>query len=268
MLYWAERQSAIKHRRLVVVRAARHGGRAARDEPRAAQLRARRARQPASARRAAGAEPRRALARRPTRRPSMREGTRVSTRRARDRRHRQPEAEPGRRARASRCSRSATSRSRSPHRAASVKAVQHVDLTLAPGRDRRPRRRERLGQVDAGARRLPAAAPARGDHRRQRHLPRQPRRRRTGVELLEQTRTQLRTAALARDLDRLPERDERAEPGAAGRATSSATRIDAHLDLGARRSGSGSASCSTSSGSRASGCAATRTSSPAACASG
>ena len=46
--------------------------------------------------------------------------------------------------------------------------------TLAARRDRRPRRRERLGQVDACARRVPAAAPARGDHRRQRHLPRQP----------------------------------------------------------------------------------------------
>ena len=77
-----------------------------------------------------------------------------------------------------RCSRSATSRSPTARRTGDVRAVRHVDLALRAGRDRRPRRRERLRQVDAAPTARPAAAPAGGDHRRQRHLPRPARRRR------------------------------------------------------------------------------------------
>ena len=88
---------------------------------------------------------------------------------------------------------------------------------LAPRRDRRPRRGERVREVDARARRVPAAAPAGGDHRRQRHLPR-PAACRPGVStMLDMTARRAARAAVARDRDRLPERDERAQPGAAGR---------------------------------------------------
>ena len=59
------------------------------------------------------------------------------------------------------------------------------------GRGRRPRRRERLRQVDARVRVDPAAAPAGGDHRRQRHLPRPPRRP-GGVDVLAAKPGQLR----------------------------------------------------------------------------
>ena len=72
-------------------------------------------------------------------------------------------------------------------------------------------RGERLGQVDAGVRGVPPAARARPDHQRDRHLFRAPRdqARRRAADAARRAAA----PALARDRHRLPERDERAEPG-------------------------------------------------------
>ncbi len=112
----------------------------------------------------------------------------------------------GGRCAASRCSRSATSRSST--RGDRRQGRRPRRPLARPGRDGRPRRRERFGQVDAGA--GPAAAAARRDHRRQR-VPREPRSPRASICSNRRASAQ---AALARDLHRLSERDERAQPGA------------------------------------------------------
>jgi ABC-type antimicrobial peptide transport system ATPase subunit len=147
-----------------------------------------------------------------------------------------------------------------------VKAVDHVEPCVGAGRDGRSRRRERVRQVDPGARPVPALAPTSGDHRRQRCLPWESSRE-EGVEILDQS---------SRDLRKLRWREISIVFQSAMNALNPVLRIrdqlgdvlDAHLDLNRERSASASRACSTLSGSRVSGCAATRTSSRAACASG
>ena len=89
-----------------------------------------------------------------------------------------------------------------------------------------------------------------------------------GIDLVPEDRERAPALPVARDLDRLPGRDERAQPGPAR------PRPDRRADRGAARAcprrppGSAPASCSSWSGSRRHAAAATRTSSRAGCASG
>ena len=113
-------------------------------------------------------------------------------------------------------------------------------------RGARDRRRVGLRQDDDGAVARPAAAGERPD-------PVGGKVELFGIDLVPKTEQQLAPLPLARDLDRVPGRDERAQPGAPGR------RPDRRADRGpprpaarARRA-SGPPSCSTSSGSRRSG---------------
>ena len=92
----------------------------------------------------------------------------------------------------------------------SVRAVDHVDLDVQPRRVRRHRRRVGLREVHPAVRHRPAAQPAGGDHQRQRASS-------TGSDLVAMTDERAAQRALARLLGRHAERDERAQPGAAGR---------------------------------------------------
>ena len=117
-------------------------------------------------------------------------------------------------------------------------------------RDRRARRRERLWQVDARLRLGPAAAPA-GASSPAAASPTAAAASRGGARRAGRDAGAAAGAALARDRDRLPERDERAQPGAADRRPAARRARRPPRPAPTSSCASGSASCSTWSASRA-----------------
>ncbi len=88
------------------------------------------------------------------------------------------------------------------------------------------------------------------------------------ADILQLRPDELQAAALAGDRHRVPERDERAQPGAQRPRPAPRRHPRAPEDVQGRRPATRPPRCSTWSASRGPGCAATRTSCPAACASG
>ena len=173
------------------------------------------------------------------------------------------------RAAGSRCSTSATSRSPTAPPAATSAPSADVDLALAPGEIVGLAGESGCGKSTLAYGSVPAAAPAGGDHRRQRHLPRPARRRGGASTCSAQTAPQLR-ALRWREIAIVFQSAMNALNPVLRIGDQLRDALDAHLPLGTRGAAASAvaSSCSSSSGSRARACAATRTSCRAGCASG